>query len=241
MFDYTWFLAAVVVILASGLQSITGFGFGVTAVPLFLIFLDAKTSVSLSVVISFFSVSILAHQVRESLSYNLVKNILIGAAIGIPMGVYVFYHFNLQSLKLLISIAVIIISFILFTGYRFKIKEGRAIDICVGIISGIMTPSMGMPGPPVVLFFNNKQVEKSAFRATFAFYNAVVYVPSILFMLFLGSLSKIFIIKALSLVPVALIGGYIGRKIFPHVPQEYFQKGVPLFVFITAMYSLIGG
>ncbi|MDK2822442.1 MAG: uncharacterized protein PWQ67_419 [Clostridia bacterium] len=239
MFDLSWILAVAVIILASSLQAMTGFGFAILAVPMLLLVFDAKTAVGLSMIVSFFSVTTLSIKVHKSIIGHIVINLLIGALFGIPFGVYIFFNFNVKTMKILISCIVIILSIFLISGYRFKIKNSSWVERIVGSISGLMTASIGMPGPPIVLFLNNRQLPKDKFRATFACYNALVYVPSILFLFFLGAINKIIILKALTLVPFAILGGILGNNIFPLVSQAHFQKGVPLLVLITALYSVL--
>lgn len=239
VFDSIWFLAAFIIILASSLQAVTGFGFGIVAIPLLMLIFDAKMAVGVSMVISFFSLVRLSVATRKFIEISLVKNLLSGALLGIPIGIYIFYHFDIKSLKLFISIIVILLSCFLISGYRFKIKDSIWVDRIVGSVSGVLTSCIGMPGPPIVIFLSNKELPKEDFRATFAFYNSSVYIPSILFLLLIGSLDKAILITALTLLPMAFLGGFIGSKIFPYVSQFYFQKGVPFLVLFTAIYSLI--
>ncbi|MFZ7104274.1 MAG: sulfite exporter TauE/SafE family protein [Peptococcaceae bacterium] len=239
VFDSMWLIAVLIVILASGLQAVTGFGFGLVAVPLFLLIFDAKSAVGLSMMISFFSVTRLAVNTRKFIIPSLVKNLLSGALFGIPLGIFIFYHVNMTNLKFLISIIVILLSSFLISGYRFKVKDSIWVDRIIGSISGVLTSCIGMPGPPIILFLNNKELSKDGFRATFACYNSSVYVPSIIFLFFLGSLHKIIILKALTLIPFAFLGGFVGSRIFPYVSQAHFQKGVPILVLLTAIYSLL--
>ncbi|KJS23550.1 MAG: hypothetical protein VR72_00040 [Clostridiaceae bacterium BRH_c20a] len=238
MFDFPFIIAAVIVILAACLQSVTGFGFALLAVPLFLLVFDAKTAVGLSMIISFFTVSALSFKVRKSIMRSIVFNLLAGALVGIPFGIYIFYNFNQNNLKIMISIVVILLSIILISGYHFEFAQNDWADRIVGSISGVMTASIGMPGPPIVLCLNNRGIPKDQFRATFACYNALVYVFSILFLLSLGAINKLIIIRALTLVPMGFIGSALGNYIFPRISQRHFQKGVPILVLVSAVYSL---
>jgi uncharacterized membrane protein YfcA len=238
MFDLSWIAAGSIVFLAACLQAITGFGFGVLAVPLFLLIFDAKTAVGFSMVISFFTVSNLALKLRNFIIRPIIHNLLTGAICGIPIGIYIYYHFDLNSLKLIISIVVFFLSIMLMFGFRLKSDQTVWTERIVGSISGIMTPSIGMPGPPIAICLSNQQIPKENFRATFVCYNALVYVFSLSFLIFLGAINITIIKTAITLVPFGFMGSILGRRIFPKVSQPVFHKAVSILMMTSALYSL---
>lgn len=233
-----WLASAAIVLLASTLQGVTGFGFALISMPLLLLVYDPHTAVGINIMISIVSLSLLTFRVRQTVLVPVVKNLFFGSLLGIPLGAYVFLHFDVQLLKLTIGIVTALSSVILISGLTVKSASGKLWENTVGSISGLLTGSIGMPGPPIILFLSNQKLPKDRFRATTAAYFVLVYLVSLLLLAWLGAVDKDVILTALSLVPFAILGGHLGFRIFPLVPQAKFQHGVSLLVLSSALYSV---
>ena len=234
-----WLSSAVIVTLAGTLQGITGFGFALISVPLLLLVYDPHTAVGINIMISIASLSLLTFRVRRVVLIPIVKNLFFGSLLGIPLGAYIFLHFDLHLLKLTISLVTVVFSMILISGLTVKSATGRLWESTVGSLSGFLTGSIGMPGPPIILLLSNQRLSKDLFRATTSAYFILVYLASLLLLAWLGALDTNMVLTAISLVPFALLGGQLGFLIFPRVPQAKFQHGVSLLVLSSALYSVI--
>lgn len=235
----SWFASALIVLLAATLQGITGFGFALISVPLLLLVYDPHTAVAINIMISIVSLSFLTIKVRQVVIVPVVKNLFYGSLVGIPLGAYIFLHFDVHLLKLAIGMITVIFSVILISGLTIKNATGKVWESTVGSISGFLTGSIGMPGPPIILLLSNQKLAKDHFRATTAAYFVLVYVASLVLLFCLGALDKSVALRAISLVPFAILGGHLGFLIFPLVPQAKFQHGVSLLVLSTALYSVV--
>lgn len=234
----SWLIAAAIVCLAATLQGVTGFGFALISVPLLLLVYDPHMAVGINIIISFVSLFLLTLSVRKAIQRSLVKNLFLGSIPGIPLGAYVFLHFNLQELKLSIGLVTALCSLLLLSGVTIKKATGRYWEGFTGSISGFLTGSVGMPGPPIILFLSNQQLPKDHFRATTAAYFTLAYPASLLLLALLGAIDGHIAITALSLTPFAILGGQLGCRLFPLIPQAQFQRGVPLLVLSTALYAV---
>ncbi|GAB6182233.1 sulfite exporter TauE/SafE family protein [Desulfotomaculum defluvii] len=234
-----WLASALIILLAATLQGITGFGFALISVPLLLLVYEPHTAVGINIMISIVSLSFLTFKVRQVIMVPVVKNLFLGSLLGIPLGVYIFLYFDMHLLKLSISIVTAIFSLILISGITLKNVKGKIWESTVGSLSGFLTGSIGMPGPPIILFLSNQKLPKDRFRATTAAYFVLVYMSSLILLFCLGAIDKSVALTAISLVPFALLGGHLGYLIFPLVPQAKFQHGVSMLVLSTALYSVI--
>lgn len=234
-----WLTTAMIVLLASTLQGIAGFGFGLISVPLLLLVYDPHTAVGLNIMLSIVSLSLLTFKVRRVVLIPMVKNLFYGSLIGIPLGVYIFLHFDVYRLKLTIGILTAMVSLILLSGKTVKNATGQLWERTAGSISGLLTGSIGMPGPPIILFLSNQKLSKEHFRATTAAYFVLVYGISLLLLTWLGAFNSSTALTAVSLLPFVILGGHLGYLISPLVPQAKFQHCVSILVFSTALYSVV--
>lgn len=233
-----WLTSAMIILLAATLQGITGFGFALISLPLLLLVYDPHTAVVLNIMLSIVSLSLLVYKVRQEVIIPMVKNLFLGSLLGIPLGVYIFYSFDVNLLKLTISVITLIFSLILISGLTVKNATGRLWENTVGSVSGFLTGSIGMPGPPIILFLSNQKMPKDRFRATTSAFFVFAYIVSILFMAWSGAIDRSIVLTVVSLIPFAILGGHLGYLIFPLVPQSKFHYGVTCLVLTSSLYSL---
>ncbi|SHJ05160.1 sulfite exporter TauE/SafE family protein [Desulfofundulus thermosubterraneus] len=238
IFSLSWLVAALAVTLATTLQAVTGFGAALILVPLLVLAYNAHTAVGMTMVISFCSLALLTYQVRKNIIKPMARNLSLGGLAGIPLGAYVFIHFDVTRLKIIIALVTLAFALALLLDWVPRKSFGSWTEAIVGAAGGFLGASVGMPGPPVVLFLNHQEVPKEQFRATTAAYFCLVYPASLLLLLAVQALERQTILTALSLVPFALLGQALGFGIFPRVSQELFRRGVPLLVTLVAIYSL---
>ena len=84
----------------------------------------------------------------------------------------------------------------------------------VGGLSGAFTTSIGMPGPPILLYFSGTDTQKEKLRATtLAFYLFIYLISLILQVIFVGTNKVIWVLSlwALSLV---FMGLYLDQLLF---------------------------
>ncbi|MEW6662397.1 MAG: sulfite exporter TauE/SafE family protein [Bacillota bacterium] len=234
-----WWGGAMVVVVATVLQSITGFGFALIAVPLFLFFFDAHTAVALNIMISFPSLVLLSLQVKEDILKPTVKTLFLGSLIGLLPGVVLFLNFDMFGLKMIISGVCLLFAGLLLANIAPRGITGPKAETLVGAVSGFLCGSVGMPGPPIVLFFNQQDMPKDKFRATTAAYFALIYPSTLIVMAATGAISPKTLYLALTLFPFTFVGKNLGFRLFPMVSQQQFQKGVPVVVILAAVYVLM--
>jgi hypothetical protein len=238
LFTTSWLVAALAVTLAATLQAVTGFGAALILVPLLVLAYNAHTAVGMTMVISFCSLLLLTFQVRKSIVKPMARNLSLGGLAGIPFGAYVFIHFDVTRLKVIIALVTLAFALLLLLDWMPRRTFGPRAQAAVGAAGGFLGASVGMPGPPVVLFLNHQGVPKEQFRATTSAYFCLVYPASLFLLLALHALDRQAILTAVSLIPFALLGQALGTGIFPRVSQELFRRGVPLLVTAVALYSL---
>lgn len=144
----------VVVIFAAVMRAFTGFGFALTAVPVFSLFMPPVQAVLLSVLLGL-SMNVLT--LRTYWGEYPVKAMLpmIGfAVIGTIIGTVVLASVSSSVFQLCIGISVIMASLAL-TFYRPTPKEeepGVGLLSITGLASGLLNGAFAIPGPPVIIF-----------------------------------------------------------------------------------------
>jgi len=241
-----WIYLAVITLLAATIQSATGFGFGLIAVPVFLLILDSVDAIQM-VMIIILCISVVDWlKLRGLSSFNIMSWLIVGMLGGFPFGLYIFLNFELQLLKLII--AVVIMLFSLQNLYKLvkdnsseksqlkKISNWKT--TVVGWFSGLMTTSLAMPGPVIMLYLVHQGLDKTQIRATILTYFIFAYAGAVLSQTILVGISTSTWRSGLLLVPVALLGVFAGHSIASKINQKLFKEIVLVILILMAFVML---
>lgn len=236
----------IITFLAASLQSAIGFGFGLIAVPIFIMLLDSAEAIQIAMILIFSISCIDAFKLRGLASKPLLKSLSIGLIVGLPFGVVIFNHVDLNVLKALIALVIIVSS-----GQSFlRLIKGQMTVISithdshplqtklVASISGLMTTSLAMPGPAVMMYFVHKGFEKTLIRATILTYFVIAYAIGIALQVSFVGVSYDTWLTSLSLIPAGILGVLVGHALAPKLNQKLFKLIVLIVLVLTAISML---
>jgi uncharacterized membrane protein YfcA len=161
-------IAESIIFCAAFVQGSLGFGLGMIAVPTLLFWFDSELVIPAMVSIGAVTNAMVAIDSREHVSWAKIRPLLLGGAIGIPIGAYALTHLPRGVLQ--ISIGFLVAGFVLFllTGSRIRMERPNRARFPIGLSSGILGAGAGIGGPPVVLYLSNLDLPKQEFRADIA-------------------------------------------------------------------------
>lgn len=239
---FTQLMFLFVITLAAGIvQSATGFGFAVIAVPLFLLTLDSTTVIQINIVLNLVNALLIAPRIWRLAPTGLLRDLCVGALIGLPIGIVVFNMANVDHLK--VAVAVLIIGFcvhLMMSSTRRATSRvpGKTGSITTGGFSGALTSALAMPGPPVLIYLAHFDVDKDAFRATNLSLYVVAYGCALLLQATLGDMSlETWTISAI-LVPVVILGAATGHALAPWLSERVFRASVLVTLLATGVYMI---
>jgi uncharacterized membrane protein YfcA len=111
-------------------------------------------------------------------------------------------------------------------------------DLIAGLISGAMTTSLGMPGPPVVLYFSRLGLDKDATRATILALFLFSYAGAIAIQATVAGISFQTWKLAAAMVPCVLAGSLGGHILSRYMSQNMFRAATLLLLLTTGFYML---
>ena len=112
-----------------------------------------------------------ARGIRGHVDWRRVIALLLGAAIVLPISVWTILSVGEESVRLTVSLIVLVMSLILLSGWTVTRVIGTPGNIGVGIISGLCN-SAGIGGLPVAAFMTAQPMPATRFRATMIVYLA---------------------------------------------------------------------
>jgi uncharacterized membrane protein YfcA len=232
----TAFIFIIIILVASVLQTSTGFGFSIMATPFLLMLFLPYEAIQINIILSLIISVALIWKIKQDIDFILLKRFTLGSITGIPFGILIFVSINIEAFKLGVSILLLLLTLLLIL--RFRVNATPFRDYLVGGISGLLTTSIGMPGPPLLLYFTGTDTEKAKLRGTtLAFYLFIYFVSLVTQVLIIGS-NKTIMIASMFAVPIVLFGMFLGQKLYKRINQRAFRIFTYILLSCTGFYLL---
>lgn len=237
-----------VTLLASIVQSATGFGFALIAVPIYLLILNSAAAVQVVIIISIAMSLPLWFKLRGEQPRNFMRWVFVGCIIGMPIGVYMFLQLELTAIKAVVAIFVILIS--LQNAWQLLSPNGKnnlikieklpkPILSFIGLFSGIFGVSMAMPGPTFMLFLSKTNLRKNEIRAAMMAIFVFAYIgATVMQMVFIGVSKETWMTSAY-VTPAALIGVYIGHQLSKKINERLFKGLILCILILTGLFMIL--
>lgn len=209
-------------IFAAIVQSTAGFGFSLMLVPLLSLVIGVRETVVLANLLSASLQAALLVRARQACEWRLGGTLLVGALVGMPLGLLVVTFLSPSALKLLIAVTVLVFTGLLWRGVRLQ-TAGTVGCVATGLISGILNVSTSMSGPPVVLYLQAQGMARSPFRATLFAYFTTISAIAVILLALAGHFTETVALGALVAIPSLVVGGAVGSLIHKSVPEHRFR------------------
>jgi len=204
-----------------------------------IIFLPPKIVVPIILIHSTLLTTVLLVGLRGEVDLKRIWPLIVAGIIGVPFGTYLLIGLDENISKIFIGSVIILCALAFLKGFKRKIKNEKLAFVPVGFISGLLSGSAKMGGPPVIFFFTNQGMNKQAFRANIIAYFmalSLVTLPSFI----LGGLITIEVIKYTTLfLPAMIFGVIIGTKLVTKVKENLFQDIALAIVIIAGLLSIV--
>ena len=225
-----FFIYICIIFVASILQTSTGFGFSIMATPFLLMLFNPPEAIQINIILSLIISVALIVKIKKDIDKYLLKKLVLGSIIGLPFGGLVYLSIDIITFKIIISVILLLLTIMLIFNIRFKSTTTR--DYIVGGISGLLTISIGMPGPPLLIYFAGTNTGKEKTRATTLAFYLFIYFISLVSQMFLTGTDMIIWRSSLYAIPAVLTGLIIGQILFKYINQK---------IFAIFTYILLGG
>jgi uncharacterized membrane protein YfcA len=216
---------------------LSGFAFGLVAASLWLYVLTPVQSASLIVGFGLLVQSYSVWKLRAALDWHRLWPSVIGAMLGVPVGVWLLTATDPRSLRL--AVGVVLIAYSLYALFRPQLKLAAAVppaaDAAVGFANGLLGGLTGLAGIIITIWCNLRGFPKEVQRATFQPVAVVVFATAAFWLGVNGSLTldtaKLF---ALGL-PFLFAGTWLGLKLFGRIDETAFRKIVLALLFVSGV------
>lgn len=237
-----WFLLCLVALFASGIQGLTGFGFGLIVVPSFLIILNDASAIQLVILITIVMSAAIWPFFRGRVPMAIHNRLVIGSLLGFPFGAGAFLVLDLNAIKIATAIVVLLVT-CQTIWERLKHKNTMMeslpkLEYVIGLAAGFLATAVAIPGPVIMLYLTRTQLSKDEIRAIILTFFVFVHIGALISQIvFVGIAQHTWILAAVLCVPsvVGIVGGhYLSR----FVSQSLF-KTINLVILLVTGSSIL--
>lgn len=226
-----------IVLMASLLQTSTGYGFSIIGTPFLLLIYPGHTAIQINIILSICLSAFMIFKIRKEVDKSLLIRLIKGSFAGLVFGIFIYLFLDIQLLKMAVGILILILTILLI--FKFTLKRTRNRDFTAGGISGLLTTSIGVPGPPLLLYFSGARIDKVTLRSTTLAYYLFVYAASLGMQITFGGTSKEVWINSLLATPALFAGIFLGQLLFKWISQETFRIITYVILIFTGVYLVI--
>ena len=233
------FLYSVAAVLAGAyLKGYTGFGASMlwmTSLSLVLPPLQVVPMVLMFEVVT--SITLLP-QIWRDVRWRSIALLLLGTWAATPIGIHALTKLPAAPIRMALAIVVLIAAILILRGFALSKEPGRPATVGVGLMAGVLNGSMGIVGPPVILFYFSSPIGVVAGRASIITY--FICTDSVGAAMFAAQdlIDASVLWRTAIFLPILIAGVVVGNRGFVKTDPESFKR-VSLFV-LMALSVLLG-
>ena len=222
------FLAAIAALLVG--FSKTGVpSAGIFTVTLMAMIFPAKESVGVLLPMLITGDIIAVAYYRRQVVWKHLISLIPWVLVGIVLGYFVLKHIQSPQLKVMIGVLVLALVVLHVVSNKWGEKLfSRFIgsfwfNALMGILAGFATMVGNAAGGVMSLYLLSKNLPKNEFIGTGAWFFFTVNLLKVPFTVYLGLITPSMLVLNAWVVPLILLGAFIGIKVLPKIPQKHFQ------------------
>lgn len=224
--------------LAGGfVNGLTGFGTGLTALPLWLQALEPVVAAQLASAASIVGHATAIPGIWKRVDWRRLAPLLAGGLLGVPIGSWLLPHVPLAAFKLAVGTVLIGYStFMLIAAGRVRLATGgRTAEGLVGLASGVLGGMAGLSGALPTVWAALRGWPKEERRIAFQAFNTTILSAMLVATAVQGLIgTRLLLALALSM-PATVIGGRLGAWLYHRLDDRRFDRIVLALLLISGL------
>ena len=233
------FVVAATVMFAGGVVlSVSSFGIGLVASPIYLLFLDTQSVVVTVNAVGGILLAVILSKSRQHVSIRQMSPAVIGGVVGAPIGVFSLTLVDPGDLRIGIAGMVLILAVVSALDFQLTIPKARILAAPVGFATSILVTSMSIGGPFMVIYLLNWLKLRQAVRASMALFYLGLSTSAMLAYWVAG----LYTLERLTLIAVVTVPGVlgvlVGSRLTRNLSERLFRRLVIAFISTTSVIVL---
>ncbi len=200
--------------LAGMVRGFSGFGTAMVFVPIAAQVLPPIWVITAMLVMDLIGpIPAIPRALRDGLPSELIR-LGAGALVGIPFGLALLLAMDPTSFRYVVSGVTALLLVLLISGVRYHGIVRKPMLYVIGGLSGLLSGSVGIGGPPVIMLYMMRPLPPSVIRANAFLFLVLIDILAISIFAFKGVLDATPLLIGLILTPIYFFAIWIGSLIF---------------------------
>lgn len=229
--------SVIIIFLSYTIKGLSGFGSGLVAIPLLVLFLPITIVVPLLGLLSYSGTIMQSVQLRKQVAWRDMLPLIPFSLMGIAIAVWLLV--NVHEVFLIRVLGIFVLMYALYSLLpRSSYRGSRKWAIIAGSFGGMVGALFGTGGPFYVVYLNIRQLDKGPFRATIAMIFLVDGGARILGYATSGLYTGQVLGMLLVLLPVLFLGMYVGHSLHLKIEQKRFNQVISVLLMSSGVMLL---
>ncbi|WP_420549980.1 sulfite exporter TauE/SafE family protein [Curvivirga sp.] len=239
-FDFAFWASALIIIIAGMVRGFSGFGSALIMVPSLALFYSPITAVICVIIIDGLgSLQMIPFAMRHSDKKTVIP-LAIAALIGIPLGATLLLSIDASLIKKVMAVFVLLFVILIYKGWQLKGNKTFGTKMIAGFISGLCSGSIGMAGPPVILYLMSSGSNPQSLRASITLYFVFTTIIAMTTFISAGVFEWSYLTISIFFIPFFVFGVILGGKLFHLATPKIFKNITLILLSVVGISTLIG-
>lgn len=216
-----WMAAAV--LAAAFVRGYCGFGYSAMVIAASSLVTNPLNFVAVVVILETVMSLQAAKGAGPDIDWRRVWLLLAGAAVGLPLGLWVLTGVSEDTARAVISAYVLVMCGVLLIGWRLGSEVRGSGNVAAGLVSGLAN-APGMGGLPIAAFFAAQPMQAAVFRATLIAYFPLLDLYSAPLYWWAGLVNWDTLWASLIALPLTALGNWLGSRHFLNSDPQDFRR-----------------
>jgi uncharacterized membrane protein YfcA len=221
-------------------SGLTGFGTGLTALPIWLLAVTPRLAAPLVVACSLVAQFQTLPAIWHAIDLRRCAPFILGGLAGVPFGAALLPYVPVPVFKCAVgALLVAYCGFTLFGRLRLRVRGGgRIADMLIGLGGGVLGGLAGLSGPLPTIWAGLRGWDKDARRAVFQAFNTAILGFALVSQAFAGLVTVELGHLVLVALPGTLLGAWLGRRTYGVLDTQKFERIVLALLMLSGIMLL---
>ncbi len=234
------FVISLIICASATAAAVTGFGFNLLSAPLLTFVYPPQVVVTLTLLLGAFAsgLLLLRSEIRRGIDWRVIRPLFLSSLAGMPAGLALLLWGPPRALRMLIAGLTALFALAMLTRFRPRLRGGRYDTLAVGALSGFLSTSTSLNGPPVAFYLLARSLPKDQFRGNMVLFVFLATLTSLVLLAAGGAITAFAVALTLRLLPVLGLGFVGGFVVANRLSDRRFEGLVLAFLVVVGLLGL---
>ncbi len=231
-------IAAATVLAAGLIRGFSGFGSSLVNAPMLSLLWGPTVGVPIAALVEFVPAVQLTPRAIPIAQWRTILIMGVPALILVPIGMWLLITLPNEIIRRFVAAVVLGLVAVMWSGWRYRGKRTAALSLGVGALSGLLSGTTGVGGPPVILYLMSGADDAAVIRANMIGFFTIVVIGMAVTFAFGGLFGPQVLWRTVLLAVPFIVGIFAGARLFPLASQRTFRNISLTFLATSSSYVL---